>query len=150
MKSKELLKLNEQHSLVEISNNDGEISQYCVCSHYNADAPEGSKWSWGHYFSNLEDAIKYAALRCFAPIHRYVLIETDTCNNITQDVFYDYEDAYAEFKKRFDEYASYSECRHAEIVDDGNGNTVGELWFDDEDYEGYLADIELKIIDVIV
>lgn len=150
MKSKEILKLNERMSLVEIRKDDGEISQYCVCSHYNANAPEGSKWDYGHYFSNLEDAVKYAATRCYAPIHRYVLVETDTSNNIAQTVFDDYDEAYDEFKKRFDEYASYEECHHAEITTDMDDNTVGELWFDDEKCEGYIDDIELKIIDVIV
>lgn len=145
MKSKELLKLNERFSLVECRKDDsGEIFQYCVCSYYNKNAPEGKKWIWGHYFTELEDAIKYAALHCYAPIHKYVLLEMDTCNNVNEQIFSNYDEAYKMFKERFDNYSSYTECYHAEIVDDGNGNTVGELWFNDE------QDVELKILDVIV
>lgn len=143
MKTRELLKLNERQSLVEIEKTNS--TEYCVCSYYDDNKPEGSKWSWGHYFSSLENAIKYAAIECFKPIHRYVLLEMDTNNNVTEKVFSDYDEAYEEFEKRFYDYSSDESCHHAEIVDDGNGNTVGELWFDDDD-----EDIELKIIDVIV
>ena len=67
---------------------------------------------------------------------------------INEKTYSYYEDAYKEFKKRFDDYASDEYCHHAEIVDDGNGNTVGELWFDSDD--GCNDDIELKIIEIIV
>lgn len=144
MKSRELLKLNDQHSLVEIEK--GNNIEYCVCSYYDESKPEGSKWSWGHYFLTMEHALKYAALECFSPVHRYVLIETDTHNNITEKTFSNYDSAYEEFKERFDNYADDEFCIHAEIVDDGKGNTVGELWYEDD----YNDDIELKIIDVIV
>ena len=142
MKTRELLKLNERQSLVEIEKTNS--TEYCVCSYYDDNKPEGSKWSWGHYFSSLENAIKYAAIECFKPIHRYVLLEMDTNNNVTEKVFSDYDEAYEEFEKRFHAYSSDECCFHAKIVDDGNGNTVGELWFDEDE------DIELKIIDVIV
>lgn len=141
--TKALLKINKDQTLVEITNDNGTI-QYCVCSCYDESLPIGSRWCWGHYFPTLEGAIKYAALRCYTLIRRYVLVEVDSSCNINEKVYSNYDDAYEEFKKRFDDYSLYEDCFHAEIVDDGNGNTVGQLWFDDAE------DIELKIIKVIV
>ena len=146
-KSKEILKFNATQSLVERVKDDGTVYEYVVCSNYNDNAPEGSKWDWGHYFSTMENALKYIVTRCLSPIHRYVLIETDTNNNIEERTYETYEEARKEFDKRFENYKSVTYCGHAEIVDDGNGNTVGELWFD-SDFDD--TDIELKIIDVIV
>lgn len=146
-KSKEILKFNATQSLVARIKDDGTVYEYVVCSNYDDTRPEGSKWDWGHYFSTMENALKYIATRCLSPIHRYVLIETDTNNNIEEHTYETYEEARKEFDKRFNNYKSDENCCHAEIVDDGNGNTVGELWYDSEDYD---EDVELKIIDVIV
>lgn len=63
MKSRELLKFSERQSLVEITK--ANRIEYCVCSYYNDNAPEGSKWDWGHYFYTLESALKYIVLECF-------------------------------------------------------------------------------------
>ena len=144
MKTKELLKLNHRYSIVELTY-DTKSTEYFVCSNYNPNAEPYRQWDSGlAYCTSLEDAVKVAATRCYSPIHRYVLLEMDTCNNVSEKVFSDYDEAYKEFKKRFDDYSSYEECHHAEIVNDGNGNTVGELWFYDDD------DIELKILDIVV
>lgn len=64
MKSRELLKFNERQSLVEITKDNGTI-EYCVCSYYDDNRPEGSKWDWGHYFATMENALKYIVLECF-------------------------------------------------------------------------------------
>lgn len=63
MKSRELLKFNERQSLVEITKENR--IEYCVCSYYNDNAPEGSKWDWGHYFPTLKSALTYIVLDCF-------------------------------------------------------------------------------------
>lgn len=63
MKSRELLKFSERQSLVEITK--GNRIEYCVCSYYDDNRPEGSKWDWGHYFNTLEGALKYIVLECF-------------------------------------------------------------------------------------
>lgn len=150
MKSVELLKFSKSQSLVQIFKDNGEHKEYVVCSNYNPKAPEGSKWDWGHYFIDMEGALQYIATRCLSPIHRYVLIETDTRNNINQCVFNTYEEARRRFDELFNEYKSDPDCCHTEITDDGNGNTVGEIWFR-ESVEGHIDDdIELKIIDVVV
>lgn len=146
MKTRELLKLNERYSIVEATY-EKKDTEYVVCANYNPDAEPYRQWENGAYFTSLEGAVKFAALRRFSPIHRYVLIETDNNNNITEKTFSSYDEAYKEFKERFDNYASDEDCRHAAIVDDGNGNTVGELWFKDDKYND---DIGLKIIDIIV
>ena len=143
MKTRELLKLNSRYSIVEATY-ESKPTEYVVCANYNPKAEPYRQWDNGQYFIDLEGAVQYAALRIYAPIHRYILIETDSWNNITEKVFSDYTEAFEEFKKRFDNYALDETCHHAKIVDDGNGNTVGELHFEEGE------DIELKIIDIIV
>ena len=148
MKSKELLKINERQSIVEIEK--GDRIEYCVCSYYDDTRPEGSKWDWGHYFSSLEGAIKYAATECFKSMHRYVLIEVDEQMNISEETFHCYEDAYKEFKNRYNEYASYDDCFRAEKREDYKENLVGDLYFT-EDCDGYKNDdIRLKLIKVTI
>lgn len=144
MKTRELLKLNSRYSIVEATYEQKD-TEYVVCSNYNPNAEPYKQWSSGlAYCTSLEDAVKVAATRCYSPIHRYILLEMDTCNNVTEKVYSDYNEAYKEFKKLFDDYSSYEECHHAEIVEDYKGNIVGELWFSDGD------DIELKIVDIVV
>lgn len=150
MKSVELLKFSERQSLVQIFKENGEHKEYVVCSNYNPDAPEGSKWDWGHYFITMEGALTYIATECFTPIHKYVLIETDTSNNINQRVFNTYGEAKRRFDELYEQYKSDQDCCHAEITDDGNGNTVGEIWFMENSMENFNEDIKLKIIDVVV
>jgi hypothetical protein len=147
MKSKELLKFNDRQSLVVRTREDGTVHEYVVCSNYNDTAPEGSKWDWGHYFSTMEDALKYIATRCFTPMYRYVLVEADTNTKIEEKTYNTYDEARKEFDKRFNNYKSDENCCHAEVVDDGNGNTVGELWYSSE---SFTEDVTLKIIEVVV
>ena len=64
MSSKEILKFNERQSLVARVRDDGSVYEYVVCSYYNDNAPEGSKWDWGHYFSKIEDALRYIVNEC--------------------------------------------------------------------------------------
>ena len=147
MKSKELLKFSEKQSLVARIKDDGTVHEYVVCSHYDDNAPEGSKWDWGHYFSTMEGALTYIATRCFSPIHKYVLVEVDTNTNVEERTYNTYDEARKEFDKRFNSYKEDECCHHADIADDGNGNTIGDLWFETD---SYYDDIKLKIIDVIV
>ena len=63
MVSRELLKFSDRQSLVEIKK--GNSIEYCVCSYYDDNRPEGTKWDWGHYFMTMEDALKYIVLECF-------------------------------------------------------------------------------------
>ena len=64
MISKEILKFNERQSLVERVRDDGTVYEYVVCSYYDDTAPEGSKWTWGHYFKDIKDALKYIFNEC--------------------------------------------------------------------------------------
>lgn len=64
MKSRELIKFSDRQSLVEITKASGTI-EYCVCSYYSDERPEGSKWDWGHYFQTMEGALRYIVLECF-------------------------------------------------------------------------------------
>lgn len=58
-RSMEIGKLNSRQSLVAILNENDEIVEYVVCSHYTPSRPFGSQWDWGHYFTNLKDAFDY-------------------------------------------------------------------------------------------
>lgn len=147
MTSKELLRFSESQSLVARIKEDGTIHEYVVCSNYDNTKPEGSKWDWGHYFCTMENALKYIATECFLPIHRYVLVEADTNTNIDEKTYRTYEEARKEFDKRFNNYKNDEDCCHAELVVDGKGNTVGELWYASGSFS---EDVTFKIIDVIV
>ncbi|MBE6121162.1 MAG: hypothetical protein E7190_00430 [Erysipelotrichaceae bacterium] len=54
----ELHKFDNQHSLVLLIYPSGE-KEFVCCSFYDPEKPIGSQWEWGHYFDNLEDALKY-------------------------------------------------------------------------------------------
>ena len=57
--SRELGKVNDRQSMVEILNENNEPVEWVVCSYYDATKPYGSQWNWGHYFSNFVDACLY-------------------------------------------------------------------------------------------
>lgn len=57
--SRELGKINERQSMVEILNEDGKAVEWVVCSFYDATQPFGSQWSWGHYFVSFAHACLY-------------------------------------------------------------------------------------------
>lgn len=102
MKTRELLKLNERQSIVEIEKENS--TEYCVCSYYDDSKPEGSKWSWGHYFTTLENAIKYAATKVYSPIHKYVVVVSYSFDVERPVWFFDTEEeAIAEIRKQFEE-----------------------------------------------
>lgn len=102
MKSRELLKLNERQSIVEIEKRNA--TEYCVCSYYDDSKPEGSKWTWGHYFSTLENAIKYAATKVYSPMHQYVVVVSFSFDEERPVWFFDTEEeAVAEIRKQFEE-----------------------------------------------
>lgn len=117
MKSRELLKLNERQSIVEIEK--GNTTEYCVCSYYDDNKPEGSKWTWGHYFLTLEDAIKYAATKVYTPIHQYVVVVSYSFDAEKPVWFFDTEEeAVAEIRKQFEE--------EKRIQIEENGHVLGE------------------------
>ena len=141
MISTELLKFNATQSLVVRIKDDGTIHEYVVCSNYDDNAPEGSKWDWGHYFMTMEGALKYIATECFSPIHKYVLVETDEDNRISEKSFNDYDSVKREFDSKVSRYRDDEACYHRRYYD--NGNEVN-FYFDDD------VNVALKIIDVIV
>ena len=59
--SRELGKINDRQSMVEILNEDGKPVEWVVCSYYDATQPYGSQWSWGHYFESFVKACIYVA-----------------------------------------------------------------------------------------
>lgn len=72
----ELMKVNERQSLVAKIIN-GKVHEYVVCSYFDPTQPDGSQWCWGHYFSNLENAMDYVA-RCQDKLARPRLEELAT------------------------------------------------------------------------
>lgn len=132
MKSKELLKLNETQSIVEIEK--GNSTEYCVCGYYDNSKPEGEKWCWGHYFSTLENAIKYAALNCYKPIDRYIVIEAED-GDIKQNVFSNYDEAHDYFIRKINELKALDDCYSYHVYEDyGELKAIFDFSDDDNDY----------------
>ena len=151
MKSKELLKFNERQSLVEIVKDGGNI-EYCVCSYYDDNMPEGEKWCWGHYFSTMENAIKYMATECLNRMTRYMLIETNNDNEIYTNVFDTFTEAKEELDKRFNNYYNSKEdnwyCTYAYKNSDQDF-TYADLDMEDIEYND-VYHIRLKIVEIEV
>lgn len=59
--SREIGKINDHQSMVEILNENNEVVEWVVCSYYDSWRPFGAQWDWGHYFSSFASACDYAA-----------------------------------------------------------------------------------------
>lgn len=55
----ELAKLDDRRSLVAWVIDD-QVHTFVVCSFYDPTKPVGQQWSWGHYFTDVFDAVRYA------------------------------------------------------------------------------------------
>lgn len=56
-RSVELMKFEDGRSLVLLEINEDQ--EFVVCSNYDKTKEVGNQWDWGHYFYDLEEAIKY-------------------------------------------------------------------------------------------
>lgn len=134
MKSRELLKLDNQRSLIEIEK--ANTTEYAIVSYYDDSKSEGNKWCWGHYFSSLENAIKYAATKVYSPIHQYVVVVSYSFDAEKPVWFFDTEEeAVAEIRKQFEEEKRI----HIE-----EGRILGKDIFCYIDDLGYSAKIEIN------
>ncbi len=137
-----IMKLTDRHTLVERRRDNGEIIEYIICNGIkpvkNGESNE-YEWASGMYALSLEGAIKTAAIRCFSPICRYVLIETDSDNCIKEEIFDDYDSAKREFDYKVLRYTEDETCYHRRYYDSGN-----EVNF----YFGDDVSVALKIIEV--
>lgn len=59
--SREIGKVNDRQSMVEILNENNEVVEWVVCSYYDASKPFGSQWDWGHYFDSFVSACNYVS-----------------------------------------------------------------------------------------
>ena len=140
MKSRELLKLNARQSIVEIEK--GSRTEYCVCSYYDDSKPEGSKWTWGHYFGSLESAIKYAATKVYSLIHQYVVVVSYSFDREKSVWFFDTEEeAIACIRKQFEE--------EKRIQIEENEHELGNDIRCTIDDDGYYARIEIDFEDSV-
>ena len=55
----ELKKIDARRSLVLWVTPDGH-KKFVVCSYYDHEKKVGEQWVWGHYFTDLWEAVKYA------------------------------------------------------------------------------------------
>lgn len=55
----ELKKIDDRRSLVLWVTPEGH-KKFVVCSWYDPGQPVGQQWSWGHYFTDLYEAIRYS------------------------------------------------------------------------------------------
>ena len=137
-----IMKLTDRHTLVERRRDNGEIIEYIICNSIKPvknGEPNEYEWASGMYAYSLEGAIKTAAIRCFAPICRYVLIETDSDNCIKEKIFDDYDSAKREFDYQVSRYTEDETCYHRRYYD--NENEVN-FYFEDD------VSVALKIIEV--
>jgi len=49
---------DNQHYLVLWIHPSGK-KEFVVCSYYDEEKEMGSRWCWGHYFNEIEDALEY-------------------------------------------------------------------------------------------
>lgn len=59
--SRELGKINDVQSMVEILDENNNPVEWVVCSYYDAKQPFGSQWTWGHYFDSFVKACLYVS-----------------------------------------------------------------------------------------
>lgn len=105
MKSKKIAEINGKN-IIEIKKSvkkkdlNIEITEYVVSLTYNPNAPEGSKWSLGHYFTSLYDAVCYAANKNILYQLSVTLEDKDTSElDISNYIFDNYDDAIAKAKE---------------------------------------------------
>lgn len=144
MKTRELLKLNERQSIVEIEKENS--TEYCVCSYYDPDESVGNQWCWGHYFTTLENAIKYAATKVYSPIHKYVVVVSYSFDGERPVWFFDTEEeAIAEICKQFEEE------KRIQVEENGHVPGVDIICHIDEsgDYAKIVIYFENDVADVM-
>lgn len=138
MKSRELLKLDNQRSLIEIEK--ANTTEYAIVSYYDDNKSEGNKWCWGHYFSSLENAIKYAATKVYTPIHQYVVVVSYSFDVEKSVWLFDTEEEAIEaIKKQFEE--------EKRIQIEENGRVLGEDIICVITEDGYYAKIVIDFED---
>ena len=140
-----IMKLTDKYTLVERRRDNGEIIEYIICNGIKPvenGEPNEYEWASGMYAYSLEGAIKTAALRCYEPIYRYVLIETDSDNEIKKDFFDDYDRAKSEFDRRTLKYSQDEDCFHRRYYDDEIKAEFGFVG----DYYFAIELIEVKVV----
>ena len=55
----ELKKIDDRRSLILWVTPEGN-KKFVVCSFYDPKEPVGQQWCWGHYFTDLYEAVEYA------------------------------------------------------------------------------------------
>ena len=140
-----IMKLTERKTLVERRRDDGSLIEYIICDSIKPvknGEPNEYEWANGMYSFTLEGAIKTAALYCYEPIRRYVVVETETGCDIEEDVFDRYEDAHKYMEEQFKKYRDYEDCTYHEY-ETGLHEEIGTIWFGEKT-------IQLKLIEVTV
>lgn len=80
--SRELGKINDRQSMVEILNENNEPVEWVVCSFYDAAQPFGSQWSWGHYFDSFIKACMYVDELEKEKLERKTCLDKENCKRI--------------------------------------------------------------------
>ena len=140
-----IMKLTESKTLVERRRDDGSIIEYIICDGLKpVEDGESNEYCWnsGMYAFTLEGAIKIAALRCYEPIRRYVVVETETGCDIEEYVFDRYENAHKYMEEQFKKYRDCEYCTYHEYKA-GLHEEIGTIWFG--------GDVtQLKLIEITV
>ena len=130
-----ILKLNDKYTLVERKRDGGTFIEYIICNGLKPvenGEPNEYEWISGMYSFSLEGAIKTAALRCYEPICRYVVIEMDSDGNVKEETFDEYGKAHKEMEERFMKYKDDPDCTLSEysagLFEEEAAVNFGEDW----------------------
>lgn len=141
----QIIKLTERKTLVERRRDDGTIIEYIICTNLTPvenGEPNEYYWDHGEYSFTLEGIIKRAALACFDPIYRYVVVEAEIGCDIEEKCFERYEDAHRYMEETFKKYRDSENSTYHEYKA-GINEEIGTIWYGDEV-------VQLKLIKITV
>lgn len=141
-----IMKLTESKTLVERRRDDGSIIEYIICDGLKpVENGEQNEYEWnsGMYAFTLEGAIKIAALRCYDPIHRYIVVEAEAGYDMQEKVFDTYEEAHNYMEATFKRYRDSDACTNHEYKT-GINEECGNVWFGDDVIQLKLIEITIK------
>lgn len=106
-----IMQITKEKTLVERRKDNGEVIEYIICHNLVPVTGKENEYTWssGMYSYTLEGILKTAALKCFEPVYKYVLIESDG-EDMEENTFDTYEEARKIYEERVDFYREREDC----------------------------------------
>lgn len=106
-----IMQITKEKTLVERRKDNGEVIEYIICHNLVPVTEKENEYKWdrGMYSFTLEGILKTAALKCFEPVYKYVLMESNG-EDIEERVLDTYEDARKIYEERVDFYKERENC----------------------------------------